>query len=134
MAPEGVRSLTPEESLRYFNDFGFRATVHAEEGGLAVRFNLGQRFTEYITSAEFRMRVLAVLGEDRDRLAGLTDLRELNLSRSQGLNLAAVGALMNLGELSLISVGGVPEISILKGLVNLTLRSMALVSSLDLKD
>ena len=64
MAP----SLTPEDSLQYIHAGpAFRAIVDEQEGGL-VRLNLGDQFGNYMNNAEFRGRVLDVVGENRGRV------------------------------------------------------------------
>ena len=134
-----------QDSLRYINnEIGFRALVDAEEGGLPVRFNLGPQFKDYIINAEFRMRVVAVVGDDLDRvwsdveyltlidlrsqpfavdmndLAGLTHLKGLSLFDCQVENMPAVGTLTNLEYFELRSVGDVHDISAFSRLMLLT--------------
>ena len=139
---ESLRSLGPAESLQYINgEPGFRASI--DSGGCPLRFNLGDEFRCYMTDAEFRGRVLALVDNNPERvwsdverleligpqvfdmrdLTGLANLHYLTVKYSQVVNLAAVGALTTLKSLRLW-FAGIQDVSVLSGLVHLRMLSL----------
>ena len=135
--------LNREHSRRYINDVDetFRAEVGATRTSprQQLRLNLGNDFEQYLTDADFRARVDALVDnpstqvwsdlttfqlhtpvQDISLLARLVNLRTLDLSHTQVQDIGPLAGLENLRHLYLFNTQ-VQDIGPLAGLVNLNI-------------